>query len=190
MLSVVIPTHDSERALLPTLAALVPGAVAGIVREVIIADAGSGDATKQIADTAGCRVLTLPGGRGARLRAAADVARGSWFLFLQPGLVPAPGWIDEVERFIETNEHCDPARVRAAVFRPGSSASRPLLVEALALLRAALRTRMHAGRALLIPKLLYHGIGGHHDVGDTEHDLMRRLGRRRITMLRSTAHTR
>jgi glycosyltransferase involved in cell wall biosynthesis len=190
MLSAVIPTHDSERTLLPTLAALVPGAVAGIVREVIIADAGSGDATKQIADTAGCRVLTLPGGRGARLRAAADVARGSWFLFLQPGLVPAPGWIDEVEPFIEINEHCDPARVRAAVFRPGSSASRPLLVEALASLRAALRTRMHAGRALLIPKLLYHGIGGHHDVGDTEHDLMRRLGRRRITMLRSTAHTR
>ena len=190
MLSVLIPTRDSERALLPTLAALVPGAVAGIVREVIVADAGSGDATKQIADSAGCRVLILQGGRGARLRAAADLARGPWFLFLQPGIVPAPGWIDEVEPFIDTNAHCDPARVRAAVFRPNSSASRPLLVEALSLLRVALRTRMDAGRALLIPKLLYFGVGGHHDVGDTEHDLMRRLGRRRITMLRSTANAR
>jgi hypothetical protein len=31
MLSVVIATHDSERALLPTLAALVAGAAAGVV---------------------------------------------------------------------------------------------------------------------------------------------------------------
>ena len=41
VLSVVIATHDSERPLLPTLAALVPGAAAGTVREVIVADAGS-----------------------------------------------------------------------------------------------------------------------------------------------------
>ena len=52
MLSVVIATQDSERALLPTLAALVAGAVAGLVREVIIADASSRDATVTIADEA------------------------------------------------------------------------------------------------------------------------------------------
>ena len=34
MLSVVIATQESERELLPTLAALVPGASAGLVREV------------------------------------------------------------------------------------------------------------------------------------------------------------
>ena len=50
MLSVVIATHDSERALLPTLAALVAGAAAGVVREVIIADGGSRDETCEIAD--------------------------------------------------------------------------------------------------------------------------------------------
>src|SRR5207244_2986253 len=57
MLSVVIATHNSERSLLPTLAALVQGAAAGIVREVIVADAGSRDATAAIADGAGCRLL-------------------------------------------------------------------------------------------------------------------------------------
>jgi hypothetical protein len=41
MLSVVIPTFDSERALVPTLAMLVPAAMSGIVREVTIADARS-----------------------------------------------------------------------------------------------------------------------------------------------------
>ena len=70
MLSVLIATHDSERALVPTLAALVSGAVAGVVREVIIADAGSADATAEIADGAGCRVLILREPRGARLKAA------------------------------------------------------------------------------------------------------------------------
>lgn len=39
MLSVIIPTHDSERALVRTLAALVPGAAAGLVSEVLITDA-------------------------------------------------------------------------------------------------------------------------------------------------------
>ena len=56
MFSIIIPTHDSERALVPTLAALVPGATAGIVREVIVADGGSRDETEQVADIAGCRV--------------------------------------------------------------------------------------------------------------------------------------
>ena len=54
MLSVVIATHDSERVLLPTLAALVAGAAAGVVREVIIADAGSRDATGAIAPSVVC----------------------------------------------------------------------------------------------------------------------------------------
>src|SRR5215467_10246274 len=85
MLSVVIATHDSERALLPTLAALVSGAAAGTVREVIVADAGSRDATTAIADGAGCRVLVST--QRARLKAAAEAARAPWLLFLRPGVV-------------------------------------------------------------------------------------------------------
>ena len=41
MLSVIVPTHESERILVRTLACLVPGATAGLIREVILADAGS-----------------------------------------------------------------------------------------------------------------------------------------------------
>ena len=50
MLSVIIPTHDSGRALVRTLAALVPGAAAGLVSEVLITDAGSGDQTVAAAE--------------------------------------------------------------------------------------------------------------------------------------------
>ncbi len=64
MISVVIATHESERLLVPTLAALVPGALAGVVREVIVADAGSRDDTAKVADVAGCRFMVTPGSHG------------------------------------------------------------------------------------------------------------------------------
>src|SRR5580700_2007291 len=84
MLSVVIATENAERTLVPTLAALVPGATAGIVREVIVADAGSSDATALIADAAGCRIDVTLAPLGHRLRQAAARARDM-------AAVPAPG---------------------------------------------------------------------------------------------------
>jgi len=61
------------------------------------------------------------------------------------------------------------------------------MAEALALLRLALRGRPHPAQGLLIAKTLYDSVGGHHDRADAESDLLRRLGRRRIATLRSTA---
>jgi glycosyltransferase involved in cell wall biosynthesis len=187
MLSVVIATHDSERALLPTLAALVAGAAAGVVREVIVADAGSRDATAAIADGAGCRVLTSAQTRGARLKAAAATARAPWLLFLAPGTVPDATWIEETRRFIEQADLRGCATTRAAAFRPGSPAFRPALVEALALLWAALGARPDASQGLLIARSLYDALGGHRDGAEPERDLARRLGRRRVVLLRSGA---
>ena len=78
MFSIIMATHDSERALVPTLAALVPGATAGIVREVIVTDGGSRDQTEQVADIAGCRFLVSaePRGAGSRRRPNARAATG------------------------------------------------------------------------------------------------------------------
>ncbi|HEY7664974.1 MAG TPA: glycosyltransferase [Xanthobacteraceae bacterium] len=187
MLSVVIATHDSERALLPTLAALVQGAVAGVVREVIIADAGSQDATTAIADGAGCRVVSLRAARGVRLKAAAAAARAPWLLFLAPGTVPDPAWIDETRRFIEFAELTGRGENRAAMFRPGPTGLRPALTEALALLWGSLAWRRQAQRGLLIGTALYDAIGGHRDVGQPERDLARRVGRGRLVLLQCRA---
>jgi glycosyltransferase involved in cell wall biosynthesis len=183
MLSVVIPTHDSERVLLPTLAALVAGAAAGIVREVIVADAGSQDATAEIADVAGCRVLLSSGAREARLTAAAAVARGPWLLFLQPGIVPDATWVEETRRFVEEAELRGLAASHVAVFRPArmGGAWRPGAAEALALLRLALGARPKPEQGLLISKRLFQALGGYRE--GAERQLLRRLGRRRIVML-------
>ena len=71
MISVVIATQDDERTLGQTLAALVPAAVDGLVREVILADAGSTDHTLAIAEDAGARVAPCEGAVEARLLDAA-----------------------------------------------------------------------------------------------------------------------
>jgi hypothetical protein len=78
--------------------------------------------------------------------------------------------------------------VRAAVFRraPAASSARPLLIEALLLLRAALGGRPTPDQGLVVAKPHYESIGGHRDVDDSEADLIARLGRR-IVMLRSSA---
>jgi glycosyltransferase involved in cell wall biosynthesis len=185
MLSVVIATQDSERVLVPTLAALVAGAVGGVVREVIVADAGSSDGTAQVADGAGCRVLISNEGRGARLKAAAASARAPWLMFLRPGIVPDATWIDECRRFIEETELRGRAGSCAAVFRSASTAYRPTLIEALALLRAALGARPGASQGLVVAKTLYDKLGGHRDIDEPERDLGRRIGRRRLVLLRS-----
>src|SRR5262245_13584107 len=123
MISVVIGTRDSEVLLASTLAALVPGAVAGLVREVIVADGGSTDATATVADVAGCRFFTSAEPLGARLGVAAAMARADWLLFLRPGSVPGTRWIDDTHRFMHEVQHGGPPK-RAAVFRSRPSRKR------------------------------------------------------------------
>jgi glycosyltransferase involved in cell wall biosynthesis len=187
MISVVIATSDSEQALVPTLAALVPGAMAGTIREVIVADAGSHDATATVADVAGCRFLVAQGSPGARLKAGAASARAPWLMFLRPGVVPDVTWVEDVDRFLRAAELG--ARAQTAVFRRAmAGGNRPMVVEALSLLAAALGARPQPEQGLLIPKQLYDTLGGHRaDAADAEKDLLRRIGRRRIVVLRSGA---
>src|SRR5258706_5675321 len=118
MLSVIIATHESERPLVRTLAALVPGAAAGLIREVIISDAGSRDDTAAVADVAGCDVIVASGSVGAGLKQAAQRAKAPWLLFLRPGTVPDADWIGEARTFIDEAERHGVAERRAATFRP------------------------------------------------------------------------
>jgi glycosyltransferase involved in cell wall biosynthesis len=188
MLSVVIATENAERVLVPTLAALVPGATAGIVREVIVADAGSSDATAMIADAAGCRIDVEPAPLGHRLRQAAAGARAPWLMFLHPGAVPDWTWIEETRRFIEQAELRRRPDARAAAFRRSTEADTlgSAILEALGLIAATLGAPPRPQQGLLIAKTLYEQLGGHRgEDADPEGKLLRRLGRRRIVMLRS-----
>jgi glycosyltransferase involved in cell wall biosynthesis len=176
MLSAIIATHESERTLVPTLAALVPGVTCGLLRDVVVADAGSGDATAEVADLAGCRFISSNEPLGMRLKAAAAATRTPWLLFLRAGCVPEPGWIQATEGFMQAadmDEH-------AAVFRQMGAA------QALPQLLALLRTMLggpQPDQGLLIARRFYDALGGHDGDASAETALLRKLGRRRIALL-------
>lgn len=183
MLSAIISTYELERSLVPTLAALVPGAATGLLAEVVIADANSSDATAEVADIAGCRFLASGEPLGARLKAAAATTRSPWLLFLRAGATPQSGWIEATDHFIRASSAADGAP-GAAVFRAVDVTEyrRPRLAEIVVLFTAALGMPKPE-QGLLIARRFYDAIGGHGDGANAETDLLRRIGRRRITLL-------
>jgi len=183
MLSAIISTYESERSLVPTLAALVPGAATGLLAEVVIADANSRDATAEVADIAGCRFLASSEPLGARLKAAAATTRSPWLLFLRAGATPQSGWIEATDHFIRTSSAADGAP-GPAVFRAVDVTEyrRPRLAEIVVLFTAALGMPKPE-QGLLIARRFYDAIGGHGDGANAETYLLRRIGRRRITLL-------
>jgi glycosyltransferase involved in cell wall biosynthesis len=184
MLSVIIATKDSERALVATLAALVSGATAGLISEVLVADGGSHDDTAAVAEVAGCNFMVVDGATARRLQAAAATARARWLLFLQPGTILEAPWIGDAQRFVERASRQD----SAAVFRRGAPLQTSL-GDALSFLATALGARPRPEQGLLIAKDFYAALGGHsHTAADPERDLIRRIGRRRIVRLPSIAY--
>ena len=182
MLSVIIPTQNSERTLVPMLTALVPGATAGLISEVLVADGGSRDDTAAVADVAGCNFLTVGGSLAARLQAAAAAARSPWLMFLRPGTVLDAPWTGEVGRFVQH----DARHIRAGVFRRGGR--QPGVREFLLWLAATLGTPPRPEQGLVIAKDFYTALGGHSEqAGDPERDLLRRIGRRRTVKLATQA---
>jgi hypothetical protein len=115
MISVVIPTEGVEAPVVATLSALVPGAAAGVIREVTLVDRARSEAIARVADVAGCHFLAFEGSRSAALAAGAKRARSEWLMFLHPGAVLDTGWIDEAAQFIQTVSLG--GRPRAGIFR-------------------------------------------------------------------------
>ncbi|HET7850555.1 MAG TPA: glycosyltransferase [Pseudolabrys sp.] len=182
MLSAIIATRESERALARTLAALVPGATSGVLRDVIVADGGSQDATEDVADLAGCRFMKSTRSIGERLKAAAATARGPWLMFLRAGAVPGENWIAAVESFIATAERFGKTN-HAATFGPEPPVAKPGLAGVLASMRLAVGRGVRPVQGLLIGKRFYESIGGHPGGEDAEALLLSRIGRRHVALL-------
>jgi rSAM/selenodomain-associated transferase 2 len=191
MISVIIPTLNAERTLAHTLGALVPAVVEGIVQEAIVVDGGSTDETRTIAEAAGTHLIEAPPGRGSQLEAGASKARGDWLLFLHADTVLEPGWAEEAQSFIERAEggrcHQAAASFRFALDDDGLM---PRLVERLVDLRCAVLSLPYGDQGLLISRNLYNRLGGFRPLPLMEDvDLVRRLKRRELVMLKSRAVT-
>ena len=183
MLSVIIPTDGVEQPAVATLAALVPGAAAGMIKEVLLVDRAGTDVIEHVADVAGCGFLTVQGSRAAAMAAGAKQARSPWLMFLHAGAVLDAGWIDETSQFIQRVSGSD--RPRAGIFRYARSpyADRGLRdgIKFLARMVAG----PYADQGLLIAREHYDRLGGYVDARRAEARLLRQLGRSSRTLLRS-----
>jgi rSAM/selenodomain-associated transferase 2 len=186
--SIIIPTLNAAAALHRSLPPLAEFAALDLIREVIVADGGSADATAAIAEAAGARFIQAEKGRGMQLAAGADVARGDWLLFLHADTVLQPGWDRVVRDFIGGDEEMRRAGYFRFALDDGRLAARR--VQWLANLRARLLGLPYGDQGLLISRGFYRQLGGFRPLALMEDvDLVRRIGRGRLRMLKSTAVT-
>jgi hypothetical protein len=184
MLSVIIPTDGIEQPAVATLAALVPGAAAGVIKEVLLVDRAGTGVIERVADVTGCRFLPFQGTRAAAMAAGARQARSPWLMFLHAGAVLDAGWIEETAQFVQRVS--DSGRPRAGIFRYARSPySDTGLRDGLRYL-ARMITGPQADQGLLIARDHYERLGGYApDARRSEARLLRQLGRSSRTLLRS-----
>ena len=185
-LSIIIPTLNAARDLPDCLQALMPGLELGLIREVIVSDGGSEDATPRIAGDTGASFLTGPAGRGAQLAAGARAARGDWLLFLHADTQLSPDWAERAAHHIE--RRADKAAAFTLKYRSDDRAARWL--EARANRRARVFGLPYGDQGLLLSRKLYDSVGGYADVPLME-DVMiaRALGMKRLVLLSAEART-
>ncbi|QUJ75273.1 TIGR04283 family arsenosugar biosynthesis glycosyltransferase [Sulfitobacter albidus] len=174
-LSVVVPTLNAEPALAGCFAALMEGLDAGLIRELIVSDGGSHDATGAVAQAWGADVIHGPAGRGGQLRRGVAEARGDWILILHADTVLSAGWAETVRHHIENDTRA--GWFRLAFDQRGIAAG---LVAGWANLRSGLGLP-YGDQGLLISRALYDEIGGYPDQPLMEDvALARKLGAQKV----------
>jgi len=180
-LSVIIPTLNAAMTLPSCLDAL-PG-----VAELIVADGGSHDGTQSAARRRGALVVEAPRGRGGQMAAAACRANSRWLLFVHADTILQRGWRKEVDGFMRSPHEPGAAAFRFALDDTSSEARR---LEQMVAWRCRTLALPYGDQGLLISRDLYDEIGGFRALPIMEDvDIMRRIGRDRLTMLETRAVT-
>ncbi len=192
-LSVVIPALDAAATLPATLAALEVARDGGLLREVLVVDGGSADATTAVAAGWGARVLGADANRGAQLAAGGAAAAGEWLLFLHADTRLGPGWVAAARAFMAQLDSERPGSAqRAAAFRLvlDDADPRARRIERLADWRGRALGLPYGDQGLLIARAHYQALGGYRPLPLMEDvDLVRRIGRRRMVILDAEAVT-
>jgi len=189
MLSVVILTHNSEEGLARTLASLVSAAAEGVIREVVVVDAGSTDGTARVAEAAGCLFVASDGSWGDRVgNAITAMRRAPWIMVLQPYVLLEGEWFRELSAFIERIERANRAEAKAASFRLAYDAfglKARLAEQAVALCSGVFGFPVPE-QGLIFSRRLWDRVNSDGPASHL-HRLLRQIGRRQIHMLRASA---
>jgi len=197
-LSVSIPAWNAALTLPDTLNALTSdaggaGGSAGrrpfLDLDIVVVDSGSEDPTAAVAAANGARLLTSADrGRGVQMATGAKSAAADWLPFLHADTRLTPGWAAEVATFTTLPDN----RRRAAAFRfmLDTSDRRARRVEWLVAWRCRWLALPYGDQGLLIHRNFYQELGGFQALPLMEDvALVRKIGRRRLVMLKSAAVT-
>ncbi len=170
MISVVIPTLNAAETLYATLDQFRNS----LIKQVIVVDGGSSDATTEIARAMGARVVDSERGRGQQLRAGAQAAETDWMLFMHADTRLGPGWQNEVGRFVAERDNA----LRGAVFsfQVDDKSEEAHRLERMVAWRNRVLDLPYGDQGLLIHRILYNVVGGFEPLPLMEDvDFMRRL---------------
>ncbi len=191
MLSIIIPTLNSNDRLGPTLDAIAAASAAAsaeIACEVIVADGGSIDDTCITATNGGAIFLETRRGRGRQLSDGAVAAAGDWLLFLHADTRLAPGWAPAVQAF--TDDRGSDRRAAYFRFALDDDAAAARVMEYVVAGRSRLLGLPYGDQGLLIGREFYESLGGFKRIPLMEDvDMVRRIGRRQLDALDVVALT-
>ncbi len=189
MLTIIIPTLNSAKLLNPTLTALVPGIVNGLVGQLVVSDGGSTDRTLTIAGKAGANILSGTPSRGTQLAAGGREATGDWLLFLHADTALEAGWEQEVRGFIEDSAGNE-STAASFRFQLNDKAIAARWLERIVAARCRMFGLPYGDQGLLISREFYNSIGGFHEIPLMEDvDLVRRIGRDNLHFFQHAAIT-
>lgn len=182
-IAVIIPTFNAEETLPTCLQGLMEGLEAGLVRELIISDGGSEDATGATAQAWGANVIHGPASRGGQLKRGCAAAQADWLLILHADTVLQPGWSKMVRAHLHHPEKA--AWFQLAFDEKGFGAA---VVAGWANLRSRFGLP-YGDQALLISSALYTRVGGYPDMPLMEDVALARALKGKLTGLDVTAVT-
>ncbi len=196
-ISVIIPTLNAAGTLPAMLTSLIGGCrrqqgeqrtpLTPLTLELIVSDGGSTDTTGELARAAGARLVTGPPGRGAQLARGAKIATAPWLLFLHADTILDHDWRIAALQIAGAGDPCCAGAFR---FRLADTARAARFLEWGVALRCRLFALPYGDQGLLISRRLYDEIGGFRPMPLMEDvDMIRRIGRRRLHMLKAYATT-
>lgn len=163
--TIVIPAHNASQTLAETLSSLSQQTLSNW--EAVIVDDGSGDATREIAESyaasdARFRVVEqLPQGVSAARNKGIDLARSDWLLFLDADDWLLPRHLERLTGVLDGDPHLDAVYCGWARVAPdGTIASEQRGTEVDALFPLLARHPVFAVHACIVRKSLVHSAGG------------------------------